>query len=242
MENFDGKSSVDEIRARFDADVERFSNLETGQTSTVDAAISLELIAQAAAASLEGKKTRRALDIGCGAGNLTLKLGTLCHGFDADLLDLSGNMLTRAKERVSAASKGTVRTFQGDFRETDLDPESYDVILAAAVLHHLRGDDDWQKAFAKIFSLCKKGGSVWISDLVSHEDPEVEKIMRARYAQYLTNLGGAEYCKKVLEYVEREDSPRPLTYQLELLKSSGFDRVEVLHKNSCFAAFGAYKL
>jgi tRNA (cmo5U34)-methyltransferase len=31
------KSSVDEIRRRFDADVERFSNLDTGQSSTVDA-------------------------------------------------------------------------------------------------------------------------------------------------------------------------------------------------------------
>ena len=28
------KSTVDEIRLRFDADVERFSNLETGQSAT----------------------------------------------------------------------------------------------------------------------------------------------------------------------------------------------------------------
>ena len=31
------KSSVAEIRARFDHDVERFANLETGQSATVDA-------------------------------------------------------------------------------------------------------------------------------------------------------------------------------------------------------------
>src|SRR5687768_11443821 len=31
------KSTVDEIRRRFDADVERFSNLETGQSATLDA-------------------------------------------------------------------------------------------------------------------------------------------------------------------------------------------------------------
>jgi glycerol uptake facilitator-like aquaporin len=31
------KSTVDEIRQRFDADVERFSNLDTGQSATVDA-------------------------------------------------------------------------------------------------------------------------------------------------------------------------------------------------------------
>ena len=40
------KSTVDEIRERFD--VERFSNLETGQSATIDAPLSLTLIADAA--------------------------------------------------------------------------------------------------------------------------------------------------------------------------------------------------
>jgi len=40
------KASVEEIRGRFDRDVGRFSNLETGQTATVDAALALDLIAQ----------------------------------------------------------------------------------------------------------------------------------------------------------------------------------------------------
>jgi tRNA (cmo5U34)-methyltransferase len=31
------KSSLDEIKARFDNDVERFSNLDTGQTATINA-------------------------------------------------------------------------------------------------------------------------------------------------------------------------------------------------------------
>ena len=43
------KSTPEQIRARFDADVERFSNLETGQSATVDAPLMMELIAQAAA-------------------------------------------------------------------------------------------------------------------------------------------------------------------------------------------------
>ena len=39
------KSSIDEIKARFDNDVERFSNLDTGQTATIDAPLAMELIA-----------------------------------------------------------------------------------------------------------------------------------------------------------------------------------------------------
>ena len=42
-------------------------------------------------------------------------------------------------------------------------------------------------------------------------------------------------------YVEKEDTPRPLTFQLDLLREVGFAQVDVLHKNVCFAAFGAVK-
>jgi tRNA (cmo5U34)-methyltransferase len=45
----------------------------------------------------------------------------------------------------------------------------------------------------------------------------------------------------VFDYIEYEDSPRPLSYQLELLRRMGFKEVEVLHKNSVFAAFYAVK-
>ena len=66
------KSSPDEIRARFDADVERFSNLETGQSATIDAPLVLELVTEAAGAV--SPRARAALDVGCGAGNYSLKL------------------------------------------------------------------------------------------------------------------------------------------------------------------------
>ena len=32
-----------------------------------------------------------------------------------------------------------------------------------------------------------------------------------------------------------------VTYQLDLLHRVGFAHIELLHKNSCFAAFGAWK-
>ena len=38
------KSTTEQIRARFDNDVERFSVLETGQSATIDAPFAMELI------------------------------------------------------------------------------------------------------------------------------------------------------------------------------------------------------
>jgi tRNA (cmo5U34)-methyltransferase len=182
------------------------------------------------------------LDIGCGAGNNTLKLREVYgEPFASDLLDLSRPMLDRAKERAGRAGIETVALWQSDFREADLPTESYDVILAAAVLHHLRDDEDWQAAFEKIWSLLKPGGSVWITDLVVQETVPIHELMWSRYGDYLEALGGGEYRQKVFDYIDREDSPRSVTYQLDLLRRIGFDHIELLHKNSCFAAFGAWK-
>ncbi len=108
-------------------------------------------------------------------------------------------------------------------------------------MHHLRDDNDWETTFQKIYNLTAPGGSVWISDLVFHETENVQKMMWERYGNYLTELGGEDYKKKVFDYIDKEDSPRPVTYQLDLLRKVGFSHVELLHKNSCFAAFGGIK-
>lgn len=234
------KSTIDDIRSRFDNDVERFSSLETGQTATIDAPLAMSLIADAAVSCT--RHIRRVLDIGCGAGNNTLRLRQAAgHDFDVDLLDLSAPMVERAVERVRAVNSGAIRPVQADFRSADLSESSYDVIVAAAVLHHLRDDDDWSLAFHKLYRLLAPGGSVWITDLVCHEQPAIQTMMWDRYGDYLTTIGDAEYRDKVFAYIDREDSPRPVTYQLDLLRSVGFDSVDLLHKNSCFAAFGAVK-
>lgn len=236
----DEKSSNAEIRERFDNDVKRFSNLETGQSATIDAPLAMELITSAAVTSTS--PIERVLDLGCGAGNNTIKLRhALDRDFSSDLLDLSPAMLERASKRVAQVNGGQIRTMASDFRNAALPECSYDVILAAAVLHHLRDNTDWESAFSKIFRLLRPGGSVWITDLVSHETAAVHEMMWGRYGEYLVSLDGAEYRDKVFEYIDREDSPRAVTYQLDLLRSVGFSSVELLHKNSCFAAFGAVK-
>ena len=234
------KSTVAEIRQRFDNDVQRYSNLETGQAATVDAPLVMTMITQAAVASTP--QIRRVLDIGCGAGNNTLKLlESLGKGFDADLLDLSQPMLERALARVAAVNDAATTMINADIRNADLTLSNYDVILAAAVLHHLRDEDDWQAVFQKMYSLLVPGGTVWITDLVSHEIETVQSMMWDRWGEYLIELDGSEYRDEVFDYIDKEDSPRPVTYQLDLLRQVGFEHVDLLHKNSCFAAFGAKK-
>ncbi len=233
------KSTIEEIKERFDNDVERFSNLDTGQLSTIDAKISLELITEAA--KIIVPNAENLLDIGCGAGNYTLMMLSKVRNLNCTLVDLSKSMLDRAFERVSQMTSNKIAVLQGDIREVALEENHFDIILAGAVLHHLRDDQDWETTFSKLYRLLKPGGCLMISDLVTQDTALLNNYTWERYGDYLEEIGGKEYRSKVLAYVAKEDTPRSINYQLDLMKKVGFGSVEILHKNMCFGAFGGIK-
>jgi tRNA (cmo5U34)-methyltransferase len=233
------KSTVNEIKERFDNDVERFSNLDTGQISTIDAKISLELITEASKRIVPNAKNL--LDVGCGAGNYSLMMLSKIPNLNCTLVDLSKPMLDKAFERVSQQTSKNVKTLQGDIRDVILKENHFDIVLAGAVLHHLRDDRDWETTFDKLYKLLKPGGCLMISDLITQDHQRLNGYIWERYGDYLEEVGGKDYRNKVLDYVAKEDSPRSMNYQLNLMKRVGFGSVEILHKNMCFGAFGGIK-
>lgn len=233
------KSTVAQIRERFDNDVERFANLQTGQSSTVDAPLTLELLTNAAAVT--NPQATHFLDVGCGAGNYSLKLLNKLPNRDVTLIDLSQPMLMRARERVRAVTNGRITIQQTDIREANLEEAQFDIIMAAAVLHHLRSDAEWEAVFSLFYRILKPGGSLWISDLITHTAVSIHQMMRSKYGEYLVSLKDEAYRDHVFAYIAQEDSPRPLLFQIDLLRQVGFIQADVLHKNSLFAAFGAIK-
>lgn len=239
MTDWNQKSTVEEIRSRFDRDVERFSNLETGQQATMDAPVVLTRVAKAAANHLHAGAS--ILDVGCGAGNFTLRVMGETGPLHCHLADLSLPMLDRASDRVRAAGAASVWTYQTDLRDLEFAPGSFDAILAGAVLHHLRGDDEWEMVFHRLHGWLKPGGRLYVSDLVWFDDPQVQDLMWKQYGGYLTALRGEEYRDTVFAYIDKEDSPRSLNYQVELLRRSGFSSFDVLHRNSVFAAYYGQK-
>ena len=239
MTPLSAKSTTDEIRTRFDHDVERFSQLESGQQATIDAPLVLDLVAAAAATHLT--QDCHLLDLGCGAGNFTLRVLKEVSPLHCSLVDLSLPMLTRASERLRQAGISSLQTFHSDLRNLSFPDNSFDIILAGAVLHHLRDDHDWQLVFRNLHAWLKPGGRLYVADLTCFDSPAIQILMWQRYGTYLESLGGPEYRQKVFDYIDKEDSPRSLAYQLSLAHSSGFRQSDVLHRNSVFACYYAEK-
>lgn len=233
------KSSPEAIRRNFDQQVERFSNLETGQTTAIDSPLCMELVARSAA--LLNPDAAKILDLGCGGGNYAVKVTSFLPDVDCTLIDLSANMLAKAEERVLENSSGTVTVIQGDYRDIDLGENGYDVITAGTTLHHLRDDHEWESVFEKVFNALKPGGTFWINDIVVSETDEISQMMMDGWISILKKQVSPEEIEVYMQRYESEDTPRTLSYQLDLMKQVGFSETIVLHKHFNFAAFGARK-
>jgi ubiquinone/menaquinone biosynthesis C-methylase UbiE len=85
---------------------------------------------------VNGEKGATALDVGCGTGNVALKLAA--EGFQVTAIDISPEMLSRLSERVSTAGlKDQVQIVCCDAEDFLRNSQTWDVIAFSSVLHHL---------------------------------------------------------------------------------------------------------
>lgn len=233
------KSSPETIRRNFDQQVERFSNIDTGQTTAIDSPLCMELVARSA--QLLNPEAKCIMDLGCGGGNYAVKVTSLLPEVNCTLVDISANMLERAVERVRAITSGRVTALHGDYRELSLGENQFDVITAGTTLHHLRENEEWELVFRKVYRALKPGGTFWINDIVTGETDGMTQMMIDGWVSILQKQVSPDEVDMYLGRYESEDTPRTLSYQLDLMKQTGFKETFVLHKHFNFAAFGARK-
>ena len=95
----------------------------------------------------------RVLDIGCGDGSISVPLLTLDNRLT--LLDISPEMLSRARQRVSPDLMNNVEFINQDLMTTPLETGSYDLVICIGVLAHVQTP---ATLIAKIASLLAPGG------------------------------------------------------------------------------------
>lgn len=114
---------------------------------------------------------RRALDLACGTGVISLLLAEL--GFDVTGLDLSDAMLSRARSKVRG--KGPIKLFLGDAEHTLEDSDSYDAVVTRHLVWTL---PDPSAAFAEWFRVLKPGGQVAIVDADTVNTPPDKRLLK----------------------------------------------------------------
>ncbi len=102
------------------------------------------------------RRTKAALELGCGAGRHTVLLAD--HFDQVEAVDLSGAMIRLARRK---RARGNISYLESDLRDVD---GSYDFVLSVATLHHV---SDLTEALSRIKAATTPGARVVLVDTVS---------------------------------------------------------------------------
>jgi SAM-dependent methyltransferase len=105
----------------------------------------------------------RALDVGCGTGELARLLAARCRHVTG--LDLSPNMVAEARRRSDGVDN--VEYAVGDVMTAPLPTGAFDVVASVAMLHHL----PLELVLVRLRDLLRPGGLLLVLDLRATELP-----------------------------------------------------------------------
>jgi ArsR family transcriptional regulator len=115
-------------------------------------------------------------DVGCGTGSLTFELARFAGKVIG--IDLSQEMLRRARAAARERDLNNVEFRHGDALELPLKPRTVDAAFCVMVLHFL---PDPQRAIAELCRVTRPGGAVILVDLVKHQQDWMREQMAHRW-------------------------------------------------------------
>lgn len=129
---------------------------------------------------------RRALDVGCGTGVLTVALAE--RGFTVTGVDHSPGMMRLALDKAAAAGVADrVTLSQGDIRRLPYPDASFDVVTCQGVLHHL---DDLHGTLREMHRVLAPGGCLYVSEPCEGSTPALRGWDLLRRAGHLMTSRG----------------------------------------------------
>ena len=133
----------------------------------------------------------RILDVACGPGIVTSALAAVAREVVA--LDLTPEMLAKARERCAAAGRTNVRFEQGCATDMALETGSFDAVVTRLSFHHFLEPEN---VLAEMLRVLKVGGTLAVADVVSAEDAGKAALQNAievlRDPSHVRMLSGSE--------------------------------------------------
>ena len=152
--------------------------------------------------------TGRALDIGCGPGQIILKLAQRWPGWRFAGVDRSGNMVRealaareRAAQRAAGEFAAGVEFFVADGSRLPFADASIDLVLCNSVLHHL---EQPSRLFAEVARVAAPGAAILVRDL--RRPSRLAYPLHVRwYGRRYSGLMYKLYCDSVRAAYRREE-------------------------------------
>ena len=202
--------------------------------------------------------SRRILELGCGTGELSLKILNRCPDAQIIAVDYSPRMIEFARTKISEAGYQRWNGIEADFGEWTNNPEKFDLgtefdaCVSSLAIHHL-SDEMKAKLFQRIGKSLKSGGCFWNADPILPESATLAEIYNAAREEWTEKQGttiqsvrsrlarnsNSVDCFASYGY-SSQDQLATLDVQLQMLVKAGFNTVAVPWKYYGLAVFGGF--
>lgn len=197
--------------------------------------------------------SRDILELGCGTGELSLKILQHCPDARVTALDYSPRMLKFAREKITESGYQERWTgIEADFGEWANNPEkfgisgNFDACVSSLAIHHL-ADEMKLKLFQCIYQNLNSEGCFWNADPTLPESPALMEIYKSVGDDWAKQQGViiADVRAKVGTSnpygFSSQDQLATLDTHLQMLTQAGFETVAVPWKYYKIAVFGGWK-
>lgn len=184
------------------------------------------------------KEKINVLDLGCGTGNISLKVKERFPNARITSVDMAKNMIKIAKQKL--ASYNDIEFIIADVRDLEFVDE-FDAVVSSLALHHLHHPEK-KPYYHRIKSFLKKGGVFYNTDNILGSSPHLNQLYMDKWIEFLLKSHTHEEIDSVwIPKHREEDFPAPLMDHIHLLEEVGFKEVDVIWKSYMFGVYGGKK-
>lgn len=190
--------------------------------------------------SYNEERPLKVIDLGCGTGTISQAVKRRFPNIQLTCVDIAQNMLD-----IAFAKNGeNTRLIQADFADFNefIFPNRYDIVVSSLAIHHLESNESKLKFYKSIYTAMNKGGTFVNIDVVVSDDPEWQKIYMREWEAFMRmSTPQKEIDEKWLPTYYAEDRPTSLLTHIDLLRTAGFNLIDVAFKYYNYAVYCAKK-
>ena len=183
----------------------------------------------------------RVLELGCGTGNLALRLAERYPAAECTFVDAAPEMVEITRSRLRERHpevEGRARFLVSRFEDLRLPPRSFDLVTSTFSLHHVR---DKLALYRAVLDLLRPGGTFRYADQTAGGSAFNQEVHEAAWLAFCRLPGNCseEELESLRAHAREHDHYATLPEQLRTLERAGFVDVDCVWRMNMWAVITA---
>jgi len=174
----------------------------------------------------------RVLELGCGTGNLSLRIAAQFPKASLTLVDASSEMIALTSSRLEQARRSVARDefITARFEDLNLPARSFDLVVSSISLHHV---EDKARLYESIHGVLRTGGSFCFADQIRGEPQSNHDVNWKRWLDFCSEPGHCSPAEiqSLLDHSAAHDHYTTLSDHFALLSRAGFSGIDCVWRN-----------